>query len=494
MAPKKKNIGVKAAKSAVSPKGTRTLDFHVGAYDDDEDENHKVDWGGMAEAEKEQETLLEEMLEQPASKNNAAELAKKYGVDFDESDSEDSLLDDLGEKDSEPANPLLDKLSSMSKEEVVQEALAIHDELKEQKQETRKLGTLLEGLEPIPGLDPERLLDVMEGTEVVDRDYRDVKIVQLAKKVRNLNVSRNAEKGRADKWKKQLTEAETEIAKLREELDKMASPAARAAALRTQQQQHQAGGESPASKGGKDQQKAAILQHQVDDLKRKLYSQDKELKKVQRALQKELGDGNISMEDALEDGWRGRAQQIVMLKAKIKRLEAGGASGVPRRRRDDVDTRAQEDLQDMEKQRQITMEQLTLDLQSTAEEAEKHKKRFDAAKARTRVLEQENTKLKDSVKVLVGKTDTDNQLIDALRDELKSLQKRVASGQNTLQEAGTRIVSQQRDGDAMEIAHLKATIKRQADQIDRQGHQLQQLRSELHAYKSRSTQEDQYNW
>lgn len=41
---------------------------------------------------------------------------------------------------------------------------------------------MLEALEPAPGLDAERLLDCLEGSDV-PMDPRDVKIVQLAKKV-----------------------------------------------------------------------------------------------------------------------------------------------------------------------------------------------------------------------------------------------------------------------------------------------------------------------
>lgn len=40
------------------------------------------------------------------------------------------------------------------------------------------------------------------------------------------------------------------------------------------------------------------------------------MKKLTRALTKELGEG-VSIEQAVDEGWRGRAQTIVMLKSKV---------------------------------------------------------------------------------------------------------------------------------------------------------------------------------
>lgn len=47
---------------------------------------------------------------------------------------------------------------------------------------------MLECLAPVPGLDAEKLLDVLEGADVVAADPRYSKIVHLAKKNRHLNL------------------------------------------------------------------------------------------------------------------------------------------------------------------------------------------------------------------------------------------------------------------------------------------------------------------
>ena len=52
--------------------------------------------------------------------------------------------------------------------------------------EIDELHVLMRAIEPIPGLDPEKFLDVMQGNEMVDQDYRDSKIVDLSKKLKNM--------------------------------------------------------------------------------------------------------------------------------------------------------------------------------------------------------------------------------------------------------------------------------------------------------------------
>ena len=65
----------------------------------------------------------------------------------------------------------------------------------------------------------------------------------------------------------------------------------------------------------------------VEDLRRKLQEAEDENKKLTRALLKEVGDG-ITLEEAVDEGRKGRAQTIVMLKNKIKRLESAMAQGL----------------------------------------------------------------------------------------------------------------------------------------------------------------------
>ena len=54
----------------------------------------------------------------------------------------------------------------------------------------------------------------------------------------------------------------------------------------------------------------------IDELKRKLTMATEENKQLSRALTREVGEG-VTLEQAVSGGWRGRAQQIIMLKNKV---------------------------------------------------------------------------------------------------------------------------------------------------------------------------------
>jgi hypothetical protein len=69
-----------------------------------------------------------------------------------------------------------------------QNAALVRD-LRESKRQVRELSVLLEAVEPVPGLDADKFLDMLRESGREGMDYRDSKIVQLAKKARNLQVS-----------------------------------------------------------------------------------------------------------------------------------------------------------------------------------------------------------------------------------------------------------------------------------------------------------------
>lgn len=72
--------------------------------------------------------------------------------------------------------------------------------VEEKSRQVLQLGTLVEALEPVPGLDPDAFLSVLRvGSGAArgnDMDYRDVKVVHLAKRTRELNARLEGEKAR----------------------------------------------------------------------------------------------------------------------------------------------------------------------------------------------------------------------------------------------------------------------------------------------------------
>lgn len=73
--------------------------------------------------------------------------------------------------------------------------------VEEKSRQVQELGTLVECLEPVPGLDPAAFYSVLRsegGSSGKDKDldYRDQKIVHLAKRARALNARLEGEKAR----------------------------------------------------------------------------------------------------------------------------------------------------------------------------------------------------------------------------------------------------------------------------------------------------------
>jgi cell division protein FtsB len=91
---------------------------------------------------------------------------------------------------------------------------------------------------------------------------------------------------------------------------------------------------------------------EMNELRRREYQLSEEVKSLNRALANELGDGVTVEQSLAEGGWRGRAQQIVMLKAKIRKLESGAvatgsSSSAKAVKRNDVDAKAEAELANM---------------------------------------------------------------------------------------------------------------------------------------------------
>jgi hypothetical protein len=102
----------------------------------------------------------------------------------------------------------------------------------------------------------------------------------------------------------------------------------------------------------------------------------------QKLLQEVGGDQSNSerMDKIMDDGWKGRSQQIVMLKTKMKRMEANAKTGgmmdqkaahsgqkgataqqrvAANNLRRDVDFKAQQEINEMERERQRGIEELS---------------------------------------------------------------------------------------------------------------------------------------
>jgi hypothetical protein len=94
------------------------------------------------------------------------------------------------------------------------------------------------------------------------KDYRDTKIVALAKKCRTLTVALNKERGLSRTAKDKLEGLQDENERLKKELDLVSSPAARAAATRNIRERERDGEEEGG--GGDARKELAQAQKQVE--------------------------------------------------------------------------------------------------------------------------------------------------------------------------------------------------------------------------------------
>jgi chromosome segregation ATPase len=231
------------------------------------------------------------------------------------------------------ANSLAQKYGVQEKEEVAQPApqtasvqnqradVELLRKLEEKNKKIDQLCTLLEALEPAPGVDPERIQKLLdEGVVDENVDFRDAKIVSLAKKSHRLTMQLNKEKSVTDKLNQQVQELQKSVLSLNQELQTAKAGAGKSESAKVYNRNLQ-GASEPSSEDyqatiaglNRDIKESA---KQAEELKRRLAQSAEENKQLGRALSREVGEG-VTLDQAVSGGWRGRAQQIIMLKAKV---------------------------------------------------------------------------------------------------------------------------------------------------------------------------------
>ncbi|EGZ27202.1 hypothetical protein PHYSODRAFT_472559 [Phytophthora sojae] len=288
-------------------------------------------------------------------------------------------------------------------------------EARDLRQQVKALQIQLEAQAPVPGLDADAVQDILLEKDILEHDVRDVKIVHQAKTLRTLKRSLQHEKQIAADAVKQCKTFEAANKKLEDEVD----------TLKLKLQRFQA--------------RAAADKKLCEELKSKSTSLQQELKKTQRALVREVGD-DVPLEDIIGNtdntasgaSRRGRAQHIIMLKAKVKKLQAQLASVKPgttsvasQDSADtttvlDVDQRAQQDLSGQQIHRQKLLDQLTSQRDELQERIHRLTRKYDALKARAQILDREKQETRNKFQVLVEKSRTDDALVDALQRQLEA--------------------------------------------------------------------------
>lgn len=363
-------------------------------------------------------------------------------------------------------------------------------QMDEKNSEIDRLTDLIAAIEPIPGMEPEKFLDIMQGGELVDQDPRDVKIVQLAKAKRNMNLALQKEKDRVHLL-------EGEIERLKEIAENKVYP------QKMHSKKHEEAKAEVAAEADKDRQidtykaRSQTLSRQVMEVRVKLHAAERDLKAATAALQREVGpkaDLAKILKDGGENNWRGRAQKMSLMKAKIRdleqQLEESKGADEPRRptRAPTVDDQAKAELRAMNAERQRAVEAITEDYHRVAEEAEAYKKKAEASKLRMRTLENEQKKMKTHLKTLLSKATKDDEFVDALRQEVADLRRKNAgltgdlrSTRSDLERSVSTLGNTTVDG---EDATLRSQLDNAMRRLDAQEKIIQSLRGEIRIARS----------
>ncbi|XP_007517415.1 coiled-coil domain-containing protein 13 isoform X2 [Erinaceus europaeus] len=290
------------------------------------------------------------------------------------------------------------------------------------------------------------------GTAGVAGDMIATKIVELSKRNRVLMAESEGAKTRVKQLTNRIQELEQELQVAVAQL-----PSKGASDVGAKPSRVQAGDrtlpETPVVKVLQDRLAATNLK--MSDLRNQIQAVKQELRVAQKVLVSEVGeDVNIQQLLSSPGTWRGRAQQILVLQSKVRELEkqlgqtrsrsAGTAGDELHLCPDSRKLSAQEKhllrIRSLEREKQEGLEKLTGERDTLQKEIEELRKKFEGVKSRNKVLSSEVKTLKSQMGTLAEKGRHDDELIDALMDQLKQLQEIL--GTLSLQEEKTRASQQ----------------------------------------------------
>jgi len=410
---------------------------------------------------------------------DASELAQKYNVS-------EEREEEAGRKE---GSAEFERNMSLQLE-FAQKQQVLVQKLDAKNREVERLCVLLEAIDPIPGMDAEKLKRILDNPDNDVVDFRDSKIVALAKKCRKLQLAVTKERTQNETLATRLDDQKRATEQLQKELEtslfaQHAPPAANRV-IRAESKREVEAAQTETSLV-QLQKEMALANKTIEDLKKKLSTSVEENKSLSRALARELGEG-VTLEQAMEGGgWRGRSQQIILLKAKIKRLEAGGSSGFKTKNNGvDVDAQAESELAGMSNERRLAMEAVTEDRTRIYEEYQQLEIKMQGQKARVRTLEGEAQMHKQQIKIVLEKSETDDQLIQEMRKEIERLKEKQHAYDRreeafeqkmaaAVKKAQSQVVTAT-SAEQSEILRLRRLTKQQADQLSTQDSVIRSLR------------------
>ncbi|CAH1775051.1 unnamed protein product [Owenia fusiformis] len=451
---------------------------------------------GDSEALKQQFALLQEQQQKKLSRMKQRKEQKEKKDDSPEKKDETNLSssfgidDNLGLKLSEPP-PTTDGIYS---EELVTH---LNEQIRELKDESGRLYKLLTErdfeIRKLKKKQEDHKLALSGGG--VAKESAATKIVDLSKKVRELTAEAESERTKARQYNKKCHDLENQLV-----------------AEKKNKSSHSSIDDLPP-----DLAERVQLQNDVKSLQERLKQSEsrctdfrnqcqlfkKDLTIAQKVLTSELGD-NVNIQALLKEpsDFKGRSQQISILKKQVAELKLalGQTNRSPRpatQMTDDleaefmgsaVSTRSmrisdkqRDTIRKMEKDRKESAEMAVAELKALEGDHAALKQKFDALKARNKVLSNDNKSMKSKMQTCIDKGKHDDELIQALMNQQSHLQnlldqstKLQQSAQNQ-QEAKMRELSMRTQQDNNVVDKLKAIIAAKEEKVDQLEQEMKKM-------------------
>eukprot|EP01016_Furgasonia_blochmanni_P038593 TRINITY_DN4686_c0_g2_i1.p1 TRINITY_DN4686_c0_g2~~TRINITY_DN4686_c0_g2_i1.p1 ORF type:complete len:464 (+),score=117.02 TRINITY_DN4686_c0_g2_i1:404-1795(+) len=356
------------------------------------------------------------------------------------------------------------------------------------------------GIKPGGGVDEEKR--VQEVISSGNATLKDKKLRELMQKNKELNVMLESEKSKRVKLEGELT-------KMAKEFERAAASKPVSSALERSEGSAKHRSSSGMSKtstsinkekenadtSGDDdwKQKFVVADKKVQELRVQLSGIKNDFNKAMRVISREIGEGADVDKILLEEnGWKGRAQQIELLKGKVKDLQArlsqymggGGGDEANTTMMSDFSVKSRQSSSSKAEDRRNEIESIKNQNEQLKNENDQLIGKMKALNSRKTVLENELRDIKmdyeKNKKILLEKSEADDRYIAALKTEIDKLK-------NTLPPIQTKIVyknngpddypppKKRNDEDSEEVLKLKREMKFMIAELDRKEKMISEL-------------------
>ncbi|KAK9816609.1 hypothetical protein WJX72_002699 [[Myrmecia] bisecta] len=264
-------------------------------------------------------------------------------------------------------------------------------------------------------------------TQLHQNDKQSMKIIELSRKNRALHLAVEREKQKAVNMA-----AELDMLKRASlgHADNAVDAQGIEEACRSVVEQAAQGAEEAHKEAARWKERWESTLNKMNQQEVKMNAVRQEKEKLLRALQREVGE-DVPIAKLLDgtSDWRGRQQQISLLKEKIKEMSSLQGTTVRGAEPTRFDTQHRSTLETIKGEKQREIDRMAAELDAAQQAREEMKLRFDALCSRKAVVEAEAKGLRDKIAILLEKTANDDKLISALRTELSAFKRtRRASG------------------------------------------------------------------